>query len=58
MELTKEQEQEIKEFLAYQGYDITIDFLLEEYEKYKNWEYVSYSYKKTFEHFLFIFPRD
>jgi len=58
LELTQDQEVEIKEFLAYQGYDIGIDELLEEYEKYKNYFYVSHSFKKTFEHFIFIFPRD
>jgi hypothetical protein len=58
MILTKEQIQEIEEFLVYQGYDITIDSILEEYEKYKNWIYISHSYKKIFEHFIFIFPRD
>jgi hypothetical protein len=40
MILTKEQIQEIEEFLVYQGYDITIDSILEEYEKYKNWIYI------------------
>lgn len=58
MELSKEDEQEIKEFLAYQGYDLTIEYLLEEYEKYKDWDYVSHSYKKTFERFEMLFPRD
>lgn len=58
MELTKEEELEIKEFLAWSGYDMKIDDILDEYEKYRDGEYVSHSFKKVFTQFNILFTRD
>ena len=58
IKLTEIEVVEIEKFIIYNGYSFRFEFLFEEYEKYKNFEYVSHSYKKVFEKFSTIFKRD
>jgi len=56
-ELTPEQEKEVLTFIKDCNYDFGIKFLLEEYKKWNEYEYISHSYKKVIEEFPSIFVR-
>ena len=48
----------IEEFIKFNSYSFSINDILEEYEKYKDFTYVSHSFKKVFEEFSNIFRRE
>ena len=56
--LTNEQEDEIKDFIKLSNYSFSLNDVLEEYEKFKEYTYVSFSFKKVFEKFNTIFVRN
>ncbi len=58
MTLTKKEIEDIESFIGINNYTFDIEDVLEEYEKYKDYIYVSYSFKKVFEYFSDIFPKN
>ncbi len=58
MDLTKQQKSEIIAFIDFNNYTFSLNDLLEEYKKYKAFEYVSFSFKKVLKHFDKIFTRE
>lgn len=58
IQLTKGQEEDIKKFIAENNYTFSVIHVKEEYLKYKEYEYVSNSFKKVFEKFDEIFVRN
>ena len=57
MTLTDKQKNDIEKFIEHCRYSFSIEDLLEEYKKYKDFNYVSHSFKKVFETFSKIFKR-
>lgn len=58
MELTKEEIEEIESFIGVCNYTFDIEDVLEEYEKFKDFTYVSHSFKSVFAKFDKIFTRE
>lgn len=57
MTLTDEQAVEIEKFIKNNHYTFSIKDVLDEYKKFKNFDYVSHSFKRVFENFSQIFTR-
>ena len=57
IKLNSNQIREIELYIDSCEYSFSINDIIEEYEKYKNGFYVSYSFKQVFEHFSHIFKK-
>lgn len=56
--LTTAQSEEIKSFIQLNHYSFSIEEIVEEYEKFKDFDYVSHSFKKVFEKYNQVFKRE
>ena len=57
IKLNTNQTREIELYIDSCEYSFSINDIIEEYEKYKNGFYVSYSFKQVFKHFSHIFKK-
>lgn len=57
MTLTGEQAVEIEKFIKNNHYSFSIKDVLDEYKKFKDFDYVSHSFRSVFENFSQIFTR-